>query len=353
MLKRFIFVLFPLLILLSSCVSVSSGVSTGVMPSWVNDVDSAYPRTRYVAATGFGNSRAMAEGNALAALTSFFGQTLQVERTAASSYQQAILNGAMDGWVETAEMRSNIRSTASMNNLMGAEIKAVWFDSKETFYAVAVMDKANTIRIYNELLQNNLGIINRLMAETSADPVSFKSVICLMFAATLAEINEGYRSIVLLLDGTTNESTITSGAHYRVLAAEIIGRMRIGIRVVNDRNGRIFGAFARCFADWGFESALVQSSFPSAMRYALDVNVGLSPVDLPNNPNVFSRIELAANLADRNNNAVLIPYTFNSREGHTSAAEADNRCIAAAERNINEAFASLLSDYLTQLIPEK
>ena len=323
------------------------------MPQWVNDVYSVYSRTEYVAATGFGNTRAAAEGNALAALTAYFGQNVQVERTAASSQQQIVINGILDSWADSAYMGSSIKTTSSMDNLIGAEIIEVWYDSRGTYYAVAVMNKANGIRIYNELLDNNLDIIAVLIAESSSDPVSFKSVLCLLLSAALADINDIYRNVVVLLDGKTNEDFIVSGTYYRVSANDRISRLNIGIRVANDRNGRIFGAFTRCFADWGFEPVLVQSAFPAAMRYVLDVNLGISPVNLPNNSNVFSRIELSANLTDRNNNAVLIPYTFNSREGHTSQIEAENRCIIAAERNINEIYKSLLSEYFSKLLPGK
>ena len=349
MLKRFLLLLLPLFIMFFSCATSGrdrGGVSYGRMPAWVLDVTSVYPRAQYVAATGFGRDRATAEGNALAALTAFFGQTVQIERTAASFYQQAIVDGVMDSWIDTAEMRTNIRTTAAMDNLMGVEIKEVWFDSRDTYYAVAVMEKARGIQIYNELIQANLNIINNLVSMTPNERNSMEGVIRYRFAATVADINVSYRDIVVLLDGVV-PGEIVSGDRYRLEAQSIIRTIPVNIRVTYDRNGRIFGAFARSFADWGFESTAASS------RYVLNATVTLSPVDLPNNPNIFSRIELSANLMDTNNNLVLIPYTFNSREGHLSQTEAENRAIAAAERNINGAFANLLSDYLSQLLPNR
>ena len=115
----------------------------------------------------------------------------------------------------------------------------------------------------------------------------------------------------------------------------------------------MFGAFAKIFADFGFETSLVQPASAVKTRYALEVDVVLSPVNLANNANRFSRIEMSANLKDTKANQILIPYTFNSREGHTSQAEADNRCVIAAERNVNEVFSVLFSDYLTQLRPRQ
>jgi len=347
MLKKSILIFLVCFIAFFSCAS-RDVVRKGAMPAWVNDVYSVYSKTQYIAATGFGSNRAIAEANALAALSSFFGQTLQVDRGAASFYQQAITNGVMDGWVDTAEMRTRVRSTSTFDDLMGAEIKEVWFDSKDLYYAAAVIEKAKGVRIYSELMNANQNVIKNLVTMTSAEKNSMEGVLRYRFAAITADINVFYRNVVVLLDGKTDDTS--SGDRYRLEAQNIIKTIPIHIKITNDRNGRLFSAFAKCFSDWGFETSAQPVNAP---RYSLDVIAALSPVSLPNNPNIFSRIELTANLKDTNSNQVLFPYSFNSREGHTSQAEADNRCILAAERNINEAFAGLLNDYLTRLRPKK
>ena len=114
----------------------------------------------------------------------------------------------------------------------------------------------------------------------------------------------------------------------------------------NDRAGRIQGAFAKALSDLGFRSG------GSNSRYMLDVNVLTSPVDIAGSPNSWTRIEVSANLSDADSAAVLLPYSFNSREGHTSQPEADNRAYAAAERRINQEYADLLGGYLSQLLPK-
>jgi hypothetical protein len=150
--------------------------------------------------------------------------------------------------------------------------------------------------------------------------------------------------MVRLLDHSVPDG-IVSGGEYRLEARNIARTIPIGITVTYDRQGRIFGAFAKCFTDLGFETNTGNS------RYVLNVNVAVLPVDLPNNPNYFSRIEIAANLTDTNAGLVLLPYNLNAREGHVTQSEAENRAITAAQRDINEAFAGALSDYLTRLMP--
>jgi hypothetical protein len=353
MLKRNVLILLPLFLLVFSCItsnssSGGSGVSVNsrIAPEWVNSADAVYPRTRYIAATGFADRRVMAEANALAALTAFFGQTVQVERTAASSYKQAIASGVVAGWIDTAEMNTNIKTSVSMDNLLGAEIKEVWLDPRGTYYAVAVMEKAKSAALYNELIRANLNIIHNLITMTPNEKNTLDGVIRYQFAAVVADVNTSYRNIVRLLDAPVPDG-IASGDSYRLEARNIIRTIPISIKVTNDKSGRLFGAFAKCFTDLGFETNTGNS------RYALDVNAVFSPVDLPTNPNKFVRIELAANLTDTNLGLVLLPYNFNAREGHITQSEAETRTVLVAERSINEEFAGLLSAYLSSLMPKK
>ncbi len=49
----------------------------------------------------------------------------------------------------------------------------------------------------------------------------------------------------------------------------------------------------------------------------------------------------------------MLPYSFNTREGHVSQSEADNRAYAAAEKKIKDDYAKIFDNYISQLIPEK
>jgi hypothetical protein len=321
-------------------------------PAWVDSAEAVYPRMQYVAATGFAGDRDTAEKNALASLASYFGQTVQVDRTAIASYRQAVTDGIVEGWTDVADMKSTIKTTAVFENLMGAEIKEVWRDPRGTYYAVAVMEKGKSARMYNEAILANLSIIRNLIAMTSSERNTMNSIMRYRFAATVADMNAYYANIVHLLDAETPDGVVP-GSRYRLEAQNIIKTIPVGIRISWDRQGRLFGAFARCLSDMGFDGGSgVLGGTTANPRYVLNVTVSLQPVELPDNPNKFARIEVAANLTDTREGLVLLPYTFNSREGHVSQYEAENRCIAAAERNINEDFAALLTEYLTRLIPK-
>jgi len=342
--SNFFLFLFPALILFFSCAGVTRNQDAGKMPQWVTSVDSVYPRARYVAAAGFASSREMAEKNALASLASFFGQSVQVERNAYSAYRQAAVNGVVDTWIDTAQMSGVIKTRAAQDNLLGAEIKEVWFDLKDTYYAAAVMEKARSAGLYNELILANLNMIKNLLAMTPNAKNSLEGVIRYRFAAEAADFNVSCAGMIRLLDHSAPNG-IVSGDEYRLEARTVAKTIPIGITVTYDRQGRIFGAFAKCFTDMGFETNSGNS------RYVLDVNVSVLPVDLASTGNYFSRIEIAATLTDTSSGLVLLPYNFNAREGHITQSEAENRAMNAAQRDIGESFAGALSAYLSQLMP--
>jgi len=315
-------------------------------PAWVDNAESVYDSSHYVAAVGNASSRDMAEKNALANLIAIFGQSIKADQTITNTYQEAVKNGVTSSWTDNIAMQNTINITASMDTLIGAEVKEVWFDSRSTHYAVAVMEKARTAQIYNDLIKANQNMIANLVNMKDTEKNSMEGVSRYQFAAAAADINVAYGNVLRVI-GSPVPAGLVKGDNYRLEAQNITKAIPVGIIVKNDKSGRIQGAFAKAFSDAGFRSGGNNS------RYVLNVDITISPVDYPNNPNKFARIELGANLTDTSVNSVLLPYNFNSREGHTTAAEAENRAYMAAERKINEEYKNLLSDYLNQLLPKK
>ena len=320
--------------------------STGAKPAWVDSVDSVYNRSQYLAAVGNASDRTMAERNALGNLAGFFGQSIYADQTITNTYREAVRNGVTSGWSDNVAMDNTIRTSASMDTLVGAEIRAVWFDSRSTYYAVAVLEKARTALVYRDLIIANQNMIGNLLAMDQNEKNSFEGYSRYQFAAAVADVNISYMNIINVL-GFAPPDGIVGGNEYRFEAQNITRAIPVGVVVDNDRSGRIQGAFAKVISDLGFRSG------PANSRYVISVGVAVSPVDLPANQNKFVRMELSANLTDTTQGAVLLPWNFNNREGHTTESEAENRAFLAAERRINSDYSGLLSAYLSQLLPVK
>jgi len=315
-------------------------------PAWVNSVYSVYNRNQYVAASGGASSREMAEKSALSNLITIFGQSVYADQTVTNAYREVVKNGKTSGYTDSTDIDNTIRTAASMDSLVGAEIREVWYDSKSEYYAVAVMEKTKTAQLYSEMIRANQNLIKNLINMSQAEKNSMEGYSRYQFAAAVADINISYGNLLRVI-GATPPGELKKGDDYRLEAVDIAKAIPIGLKVQNDKSERIGGAFAKAVSDLKFRSGGANS------RYVLDVNIVTSPVDLPNQQNKFTRIELRANLMDTSSGTVLLPYNYNTREGHVSQSEADNRAYTAAEKKIKDDYANIFNNYISQLIPEK
>jgi hypothetical protein len=323
------------------------GAAGSKKPAWVDSVESVYRSSQYVAAVGFAGSREMAEKNAFANLAGFFGQSITADQTIKNTYSEAVKKGVTTGWTDNINIENIIKTSASLDTLAGADIREIWHDIKNNvYYAAAVMEKSKAAAIYTEMVIANQNLINNLINMTSAEKNTMYGFSRYQLAAATADINTAYTNVLKLLDALVLPGLV-KGDVYRLEAQNIAKAIPVGITVKNDKAGRIQGAFAKALSDVGFRSGGNNS------RYLLNVNITVSPVDFPNTTNKFARIELSADLTDTVTKTVLIPYNFNGREGHATAAEAENRVFSAAERNIGEEYKNILFTYLSQLLPKR
>jgi hypothetical protein len=241
----------------------------------------------------------MAERNALANLTAIFGQSIQVDQTISNTYQEAVRNGVSLGYTDNIANQETIRTSASMDTLVGAEIREVWFDSRDTYYAVAVMDKARTVQLYNEMIQANQNMITNLLNMSQAEKNSLEGFSRYQFAATVADINVSYVNVLRVLEAPL--PTLVNGETYRLEAQSIARAIPIRVAVTNDKSARIQNAFASCLTSLGFRTGGTGS------QYVLEVNVVTNEVEIPNNPNKWARMELSANLIDSGLGVIMLP----------------------------------------------
>jgi hypothetical protein len=126
-------------------------------------------------------------------------------------------------------------------------------------------------------------------------------------------------------------------------AAHTASAFPIDLKVANDKDGKIYGAFAKILYDLDIQIG------GNNTRYVLDVNVTLTPLEISVGSNKFAVINVVANLTDTEENIVLLPFNFSMREGHYTAELAEQRCFTYAEKRINDDYRMLLSDYLSKM----
>jgi len=330
----------------SGAVAAGSRAAAAAKPAWVSSpYSSGYDEKQYVAVSGSGSSNDEAEKKALSNLIGIFRTEISDQSKISTVYREAVSSGAVDSWSETTSSDRTISTSASLDSLVGVEIREQWNDRRE-YWALAVMERAKAAKIYSDMIKANQVTISNLTTMTPAEKNTIEGFSRYQFAAVVADINDSYVNVLRTVGGAV-PAGVEKGDHYRLEAQNIIKAIPIGLSVKNDKAGRIQGAFAKSLAELGFRSG------GSNSRYLLEVDIVVNPVELPNQTNKFARIELKANFTDTSNRAILVPFDFNSREGHISLAEAENRAYMAAERKINAEYKDKLNEYLSQLIPKK
>jgi hypothetical protein len=303
-----------------------------------------YAENLYVAAMGTGNDPAQAAKSAYAALTATFGQSIQVDETLNSSYREMVRSGGAASWTDSTSLESAIRTSTSLDALLGSEIRER-YNERGTYYALAVMDRAKARQMYGDIVNANLAMIAKLTDIRPAEKNTLEGYAGYKFAATVADITASYKNVLTEVGGAV-PAGIKDGSDFRTEVRNIIRAIPVSITVENDRNNRVRDAFAKAFADQGFNTG--GSGSP---RYRLNARLNLSRVENPPAGQEQTRYELTANFTDTSNSAVLIPFSISNREGHRNLSEAENRAVMAVEKRISEEYTKLLSGYLIQLRP--
>ena len=322
--------------------------SVTAQPAWVNGgLHPAFNIQTHLSAVGSGHSRHVAERNALGQLALQFGARVQVDERMAESYRQAVQGGAAATWTHYIRMESDIVITGGIDNLIGAEIGDFWDDGRGTTFALAVLNRANAVRIYSESIRANQDIIRNLTNMSAAERNTLSGFSRYELAAAFADMNVSYGQMLSVLGAPQYVQGLIRGEVFLLEAQEIVRAITIGINIRNDRAGRIQGAFAGVFSALGFRTGAPNP------RYVLEVDISFQPVDTPGSQFVFTRMELSANLTESGTGMVLLPYHLNFREGHRNLPEAENRALLYAARRIRDEYSDILSDYLSRLIPRR
>jgi hypothetical protein len=307
-------------------------------PSWVDRPDSVYDPDYYFAAVGIGTNRRQAEANALGNLTGRFGRSVENNIAAVEKYKEQVGSGAVD-ISSNIDAEQAVRVSSAMESLIGAEINDVWDDGGSNYYAAAVMDKAKAIPIYRGLIEANFRLIDRLTNAPDAERTSLEGVAACRTAAGVAEANSVFANVLNMLGGPDLRSGMKSAGEYIMEANNIARQIPVNVAVDDDVDDRIRIAFGEALGAAGFITG------GDASRYGIKAKLSLSPVELPNQTNKFSRFLVNADFTD--GSAVLFSFSINGREGHLSQSQADERAIREAAARVRAEYGGVLDAYLT------
>jgi hypothetical protein len=308
-------------------------VSAQTKPSWVDNPSAVYPDWFFISAIGIGAGRQDAERNAIAALTSFFKQSVSSRVSITDTERQ--VNG---GSFSESNMSQFIEVSTALDNLMGAEIKEAWNDTgNRIWYAAAVMEKDKCAGLYAAELDKTALEIKSLIA--MPEDLTFEAIPRCRRARELIFKADTCALVLFTLGGQNRQPEISLLAGEVNAAYDRARSIPVDVRVRGDSNGRIRAAFSSALTAEGFRTGGRDS------RFAVEVTLSIFPA--PRTAYFNSRYTVDAALMDTSTGAELFTFNITDRESHPASQEdADSRVLIGAQRKITENFPAALREYL-------
>ena len=154
-----------------SALLVACQVAAGIFssePKWLSAPENVYPSAQYFSAVGSGPDRSAAELSAKFALCQNLGERIVGEQRTSQTLTRSS---------SEATLEINVTEEAIFNHVVGIAIKDTYSEKKKkvtTYYAVAVLNKAEAASYYASKVSQLDSEISALLAEADAAAGSMK-----------------------------------------------------------------------------------------------------------------------------------------------------------------------------------
>ncbi|WP_303919678.1 LPP20 family lipoprotein [Treponema berlinense] len=314
-------------------------------PEWIIFPSSVYPSDVYMNGTGSGETREIAELEAVRNLSSVFGQTVHSANTASKKMEQALSDGKV-AFSSDSSLQQNITSQIEAENLIGIEIAEYFYNSPEKkWYAIAILHKQKTAVIYENLILKNDESLRRAVAESEKVPGTFYGYSEICFALDIAKENDRLLKNLSVIDfdkGTEIGNQIVSLKTVEAAQKQFAEGITIYVSLTGDVDNRIKSAFQDIFSKYGFKTSSSRKE-----KYSLE---GRYTSEFSKKGKVTYCIYiLTMDFADRLEEKSLFAINLKGREGGTSENDAKNRTYRVLEKKISTEFSKNFDTYMNSL----
>ncbi len=317
------------------------------IPEWTTKPGKYYPSAQYLTGVGSAMSRSDAELQAVTELSSIFGQSVQGTTVASSRMAQFIASDGSATNTSDAEISQSTKNKIAHDNLIGIEIKESFHDEKHnTWYVLAIMDKAKVTANYQSMINRNQKHIELLRSQvaTSSDKYTLDNFVRLDFARELALTNEQNVNRLLIINpsaGQAMQNGMTAAAVMQKEARELAQKIPICIVVENDSDNRISKAFAEVMSQAGFNTTTGSNE-----RYKITCDVTYYDDQSTDGKTKFANYTVTGGLQDTSIGEELVPLSFTGREGSPTIENARQRAKSTIVNKIKQNFKQAFNRYL-------
>ena len=313
----------------------------GEQPEWVKSPQKAFSQSQYLSAVGMGKNTVDAENSAIASIGKIIKQNVSskvvtTEKDAVSSSGFSSSSSTLDEIIETYSV---------VDALVGVKIHEFWWGNDGYVYALAYLNKAEAAQYYSRKISENESIVEDRLSFANSRKGSFDAFAAVQKAVRAAEENNQYMDILNAVQPSAYRAKkLSYGSEERVKEAAYDAAMTISIdvSVKGTDDSRIANAVILMLSSYGFRTKLADEK--STAPYIIEADVEF--MDVPSERNKYVRYVFNAALKEVSSGKILLPYSENKREGHTSASEAQQKALRTLEKSIVENYAQAFVNYL-------
>lgn len=305
---------------------------SGNRQDWMDGIRRSYPATQYLTGVGFGESRREAEDNARTEIAKIFVSHVNASTKISQEYLEVVSQGKGDESSRTHV--SDMVEVSTQKVLTGVRIVEVFRQTQPepASYALAVMDRQQTMTILKEKLHNYDQEIQSLMTKASQEKKDLQKIKILTDAMETYLLRQAHEAELTIVDPSGRGMVTPIGLNEikRPLTDILSRKFRIHVTVSGDRADEIKDSLSQGLTREGF----VLTNDPQNAQVSVKGNVTIRPLDRPDEKWKYMRWQTAFKLVDLSDGTVFGTLSNNGREGHLSREQAVNRCIMKIQNEL-------------------
>ncbi len=313
----------------------------GKQPEWVKSPQRLFPPSQYLSAVGMGKNTADAENSAIASIGKVINQN--VSSKIVTTEKDAVSTSGFTSSSSTLDEIIEIYSV--VDALVGVKIHEFWWGDDGYVYALAYLNKAEAAQYYMKKISENESLAAQSLLFARERKGSFDAFAAVQTAVRAAEENNQYMDILNAVQPSeyrAKQLSYGNVENVKKAAYEIAMTISIDVSVQGTDDSRISSAIMLMLSKYGFMAKLAEEG--STASYIIDADVEF--MDVPSERNKYVRYVFNADLKEAASGKILLPYSENKREGHTSVSEAQQRAIRTLEKSILENYSKAFVNYL-------
>jgi hypothetical protein len=314
--------------------------SSGDEPAWINNPHDLYPEDLYIVGVGTGDTKEIAENNALGSISKVFQSKIKVDQTVIENYLEQEKNGNIS--TSGSSQLINNTNVGSKQNLKNIKIDKTYFSAKEgLYYVLAYLDRKETAAIYRKEISENDLKIDEYHGQYLKSDNKLTKYAYLLKAKTVSDINailnEQYG--IIRGDGSKVAPLITETQLNKELR-ELTQKITVNLEASKDTPPEVADYVKETVGKFGFKIVSGASDF--TFKFSLD----LKKTDIGRANTVGFNWKFTLTVQDNINNYSLDTYNMKNRTIAISEEEAKAKIMHKVKKGLTTKFYKQFLNYM-------